>query len=162
MIRNNTEGPVTLDCDYDITDEEKEGLVVKWYFNNQDQVYQWIPNQRPQDLGILKGKLNLDYQASPDAYKMYRALQIYQPHTNLSGRYLCKVSTLLNDAYKSGVMLVYCKLNKLFNQLSLISISLSVVEAAQKDRIKIKGSLAQVVSLTHSRPHRSSQVGSFP
>lgn len=110
IIKNGTEENVTLDCDYTLEENEKLGLVVKWYFNNEESpVYQWIPNQRPQDLGILRGKLNLEYKASTDVYKMYRALQIQRPYTNLSGKYFCRVSTLFNDAYKSGTMLVYCK-----------------------------------------------------
>jgi len=114
VIKNGTVEFVTLDCDYTLEENEKPGLVVKWYFNNQDSpVYQWIPNQRPQDLGILRGKLNLDFRVSEDTYKMYRALRIKEPHTDLSGKYLCQVSTLFNNAYKSGTMLVYCEFTQL-------------------------------------------------
>jgi len=86
-VRNGTEESVILDCDYSIEDHEKKGLVVKWYFTNkQTQVYQWIPNSKPISLGILKGKLNLDYQADGDDYKARRALQINRPTTELSGK----------------------------------------------------------------------------
>jgi len=87
IVRNGTEESVILDCDYSIEDHEKKGLVVKWYFSNQQSpVYQWIPNSKPISLGILKGKLNLDYQADVDDYKMKRALQIIRPTTELSGK----------------------------------------------------------------------------
>lgn len=88
-----------LDCDYSIEDHEKKGLVVKWYFTNkQTQVYQWIPNSKPISLGILKGKLNLDYQADGDDYKARRALKIIRPTTELSGKNITKCfSALLFD-----------------------------------------------------------------
>jgi len=77
---------VTLDCDYTVEEEEKVGLVVKWTLNKKP-VYQWIPNQRPQDLGVLRGKLNLTYKADEDPYKMYRALKIMRPSVELTGKY---------------------------------------------------------------------------
>lgn len=44
--------PVVLDCDYTLEDTADEGLVVKWYFNQQQTpIYQWIPSRRPQDFG---------------------------------------------------------------------------------------------------------------
>lgn len=75
-----------LDCDYSIDDHEKKGLVVKWFFaNKRTQVYQWIPSTKPTSLGILKGKVNLEYVADGDEYKEKRALQIIRPTTELSG-----------------------------------------------------------------------------
>ena len=110
LIQNGTVEYVILDCDYTLDEAERPGLVVKWFFKDeQSPVYQWIPNQRPKALGILRGKLNLEYQASPDAYKMYRALQIYQPSVNLSGVYLCRVSTFAGEAYKAARMIVFGK-----------------------------------------------------
>lgn len=86
IIRNGTEDSVILDCDYSIDDNEKLGLVVKWYFNDQ-QVYQWIPNEKPIILGVLKGKVSLDDQADvDDEYKVKRALKIMRPTTELSGK----------------------------------------------------------------------------
>jgi len=84
VIRNGTEEFVILDCDYHIEEKEKVGLVVKWFFN-KEPTYQWIPNQRPLEFGILRGKLNLDYKADSDVYKMYRALKIIRPSIELSG-----------------------------------------------------------------------------
>lgn len=66
---------------------EKKGLVVKWFHERkQSPVYQWIPKQKPIDLGILKGKLNLDFRADSDEFKLHRALQIIRPTIELSGK----------------------------------------------------------------------------
>ncbi|ODM95555.1 hypothetical protein Ocin01_11128 [Orchesella cincta] len=110
IVRNGTEESVILDCDYSIEDHERKGLVVKWYFSNQESpVYQWIPNSKPISLGILKGKLNLDYQADVDNYKMKRALQIIRPTTELSGNWMCHVSTFEGEAMKASRMVVFGK-----------------------------------------------------
>ena len=61
---------------------------------------------QPQDLGILKGKLNLNYRASDDPHTMHRALEILQPTTQLSGEYKCKVSTFLSEDFMAKKMIV--------------------------------------------------------
>lgn len=111
IVKNGTETPVVLDCDYSLEDSKsKDGLVVKWFFNNHPApVYQWIPNQRPQDLGVLKGKLNLSHVASDDETKKHRALEIINPTTELSGEYLCLVSTFSGEASQSKKMVIYGK-----------------------------------------------------
>ncbi|ODM93183.1 hypothetical protein Ocin01_13499 [Orchesella cincta] len=89
IIRNGTEDSVILDCDYSVDEAEKKGLVVKWFHERkQSPVYQWIPHKKPIDLGILKGKLNLDFRADSDEFKLHRALQIIRPTTELSGKKL--------------------------------------------------------------------------
>lgn len=100
--------PVILDCDYTLEDStDDEGLVVKWFFNERlTPVYQWIPNKRPQELGILKGRLNLDYSASKDTHSVHRALHIIQTGPDLSGNYTCLVSTFKNEDRKTKRMLV--------------------------------------------------------
>ncbi|XP_022917622.1 uncharacterized protein [Onthophagus taurus] len=100
--------PVVLDCDYTIEEEAADGLVVKWYFNKtQVPIYQWIPTRRPQDFGILKGRLNLEYSASKDINSVHRALHIMKPGLDLSGEYTCSVSTFNGEDVKSKKMLVY-------------------------------------------------------
>lgn len=87
IIKNGTDESVILDCDYSVDETEKKGLVVKWFHERkQSPVYQWIPNQKPIDLGILKGKLNLDFRADSDEFKLHRALQIIRPTIELSGK----------------------------------------------------------------------------
>ncbi|KOB76497.1 Uncharacterized protein OBRU01_01941, partial [Operophtera brumata] len=56
VIQYGTRDRVTLDCDY--VTGNVTGLVVKWFFEDKSQpVYQWIPPQKPQALGILKNKV---------------------------------------------------------------------------------------------------------
>lgn len=108
VVQNGSEPSVILDCDY--TFENQNGLVVKWFFNNNPSpVYQWIPNKKPQDLGVLKGKLNLEYRASDDENKKHRALQIIRPTTELSGEYKCLVSTFDDEASEARKMIIYGK-----------------------------------------------------
>lgn len=109
----NNSGLVVLDCQYSLTPvdlQQDSGLVVKWFFNNGPApVFQWIPGQRPQDLGILKGRLDLDYQVSNDNATMYRALSLVNPTTELSGEYRCAVSTFADEDFMIQKMIVYGK-----------------------------------------------------
>ncbi|CAL8080893.1 unnamed protein product [Orchesella dallaii] len=107
-IRNGTEDSVILDCDYSVDEAEKKGLVVKWFHERkQSPVYQWIPNKKPIDLGILRGKLNLDFEADADEFKLHRALQIIRPTIELSGNWICEVSTFEGEAFKAGRMIIF-------------------------------------------------------
>ncbi|KAL3270219.1 hypothetical protein HHI36_009275 [Cryptolaemus montrouzieri] len=97
--------PVVLDCDYTV--EGDEGLVVKWYFNNTSTlIYQWIPNTKPLTLGILRGRVNLEYSASSDTNSVHRALHITKPGPDLSGDYTCAVSSFSSEDKKTKRMLV--------------------------------------------------------
>uniref|UniRef100_A0A6P7F0F9 Uncharacterized protein LOC114324707 isoform X1 n=1 Tax=Diabrotica virgifera virgifera TaxID=50390 RepID=A0A6P7F0F9_DIAVI len=103
--------PVTLDCDFTLEDNDQD-LVVKWFFN-KTLVYQWIPGtkKRPQGLGILKDRLNLEYAASVDANSRHRALHIWKAGPDLSGDYTCSVSTLQSEDIETKSMLVLGKSN---------------------------------------------------
>lgn len=103
---------VILDCNYTLEDSiNHDGLVVKWFFNDRPEpVYQWIPGQKkPQGLGILKDKLNLEYKITEDINTMHRALHILRPSAELSGEYTCVVSTFHNEDRRSKKMLVFGK-----------------------------------------------------
>ncbi|XP_046675847.1 uncharacterized protein LOC124364416 isoform X3 [Homalodisca vitripennis] len=105
VVLNGTK-PVVLDCDYVLDDPS--GLVVKWFFNNHPApVYQWIFKQKPQVLGVLKGKINLNYRATNEDSTMYRAIEIITPTMDLSGEYKCLVSTFDKEVSKSKKMVVY-------------------------------------------------------
>ncbi|XP_030754206.1 uncharacterized protein LOC115880997 [Sitophilus oryzae] len=95
-----------LDCDFTLDDSETD-LVVKWYFN-KSLVYQWIPGtkNRPQSLGVLKDRVNLEYQASPDANSKHRAIHIVRTGPDLSGDYTCSVSTMESEDRQTKGMLV--------------------------------------------------------
>ena len=108
---SSTLAPVVLDCEYSIADSEKQGLVVQWFLRDlRAPVYQWIPGKRPQDLGPLKGRLNLEYRATEDPYHRHRALQILKPSADLAGEYRCKVATFDSEDVQSANMVVYGKL----------------------------------------------------
>ncbi|XP_065334292.1 uncharacterized protein LOC135935697 isoform X2 [Cloeon dipterum] len=109
LVKNSSGRPVVLDCEYTLAqNEEGEGLVVKWFFNSQPApVYQWIPGKKPQDLGILKGRLNLEYQASSHPSQAHRALQIISATSELSGEYKCSVSTFNDEDFMVKRMLIF-------------------------------------------------------
>ena len=46
-VRNNSRNSVLLDCQYSLNHTEKDGMILKWYFNGLT-IYQWIPPARPQ------------------------------------------------------------------------------------------------------------------
>lgn len=71
-----------------------------------------------QDLGILKGRLNLEYKVSEDQYSMHRALAILNPTTELTGEYTCWVSSFESEAFKRKTLIVYGKCWK----MSLLSL----------------------------------------
>lgn len=100
-----------LDCEYQLGPRESinaSGLVVKWFFNDGPApVYQWIPPNRPQDLGLLKGRLDLSYQASKMNASRHRALYIRNPTTELSGEWKCLVSTFDDEDFMTKKMVVY-------------------------------------------------------
>ncbi|XP_066252327.1 uncharacterized protein [Euwallacea similis] len=103
-------GPVILDCDYSLEFPKDEGLVVKWFFNEKIYpVYQWIPDAKPQELGILKGRLDLSYKVSDDRYKKHRALKIGKLSPELGGNYTCSVSTFSSEDSQTKQMLIFEK-----------------------------------------------------
>jgi hypothetical protein len=60
--------------------DERKGMVLKWYLNSQTvPIYQWIPPSRPQGLGAMRGKIDLDFEISkenpvPSFYANYQGL----------------------------------------------------------------------------------------
>ncbi|KAA0191311.1 hypothetical protein HAZT_HAZT004506 [Hyalella azteca] len=94
---------VVLDCHYVITPGEEAGLVVTWYHgHNPRPVYQWIHGTPPQALGILRGRLDLRYESSPDHLKAHSALAFVTPTTELAGPYTCRVATYMQEDSATG------------------------------------------------------------
>lgn len=63
---------VILDCQYNIPTVVPLGLVVKWFFNGTSGlVYQWIPPLKPQVIGLLKGKVDLNFKISGKYLNVY-------------------------------------------------------------------------------------------
>lgn len=127
VVKNGTNHAVILDCLYTLSAEElsaDSGLVVKWFFNKSpNPVYQWIHNQKPQGLGVLKGRLWLDYKASNNNATAYRALYILNPTVELSGEYKCVVSTNADEDFSIKRMIVYGKCKILTFFWSLVPLS---------------------------------------
>ncbi|CAG5057503.1 unnamed protein product [Parnassius apollo] len=107
IIQYGLQDAVILDCDYTYGNNTS-GLGVKWFFRNKARpVYQWIVSQKPQDMGILRGRVDLAYRASSDPLKMYRALRIVKPDTDISGDYTCVVSTFMEEDSRTKQMIVF-------------------------------------------------------
>lgn len=96
-------------------------MVVKWLLNDE-VVYQWIPPQKPQALGILKQRVDLKYKASDDPKTVYRAMKIWNPTTDIAGEYKCVVSTFTDEDFRSRNMIVFGK--NIRNTYTYINISL--------------------------------------
>lgn len=129
VIKNGSASNAVLDCEYALNEEDyatnqmKPGaLVVKWFFNNDPApVYQWIHSKKPQGLGVLHGKLNLEYRISDDNATMYRALQIINPTTELSGEYKCTVSTFNDERSQTRKMIIYGKFVVCISDMALLT-----------------------------------------
>ncbi|KAJ0179576.1 hypothetical protein K1T71_005288 [Dendrolimus kikuchii] len=107
IIQYGVQDAVILDCDYTLGNDTS-GLMVKWFFkNNARPVYQWIVSQKPQDMGILRGRVDLTYRASNDPLKLHRALRIVKPNTDISGDYTCVVSTFMEEDSRTKQMIVF-------------------------------------------------------
>jgi hypothetical protein len=91
-----------LDCEYDVSEAEN-GLVIKWFLNNQ-LVYQWIPPRMPSALSILKNRIRKNYNVSSDPLQMYRSVAVTKPMLNFSGEYTCSVQTYQSSDKKSSFL----------------------------------------------------------
>ncbi|KAL1431465.1 hypothetical protein MTO96_014195 [Rhipicephalus appendiculatus] len=87
-VRNGTETPAVLDCEY-VYNENDLKLVVKWFFNDgPEPVYQWIPEMRLREaFGVLQGRLD-------DTF-------------SLSGKYTCMVTSLAGQDVRHQDMTIF-------------------------------------------------------
>lgn len=118
--RPNLSAPeFTLDCDYDVSDDES-GLVIKWFLNNQ-LVYQWIPPRLPTALAVFKNRIKRNFTLSDDPIKKYRGLAVTKPMLNFSGEYTCSVQTFQSSDKKSSFLQIIGEFNlSKFNQNLLL------------------------------------------
>ena len=58
----------------------------------------------------MRGKIDLDYDVSPDPSERHRALYLYWPTIEMTGDYTCKISTLQNEVSQTKKMTVYGKI----------------------------------------------------
>ncbi|KAH6929513.1 hypothetical protein HPB50_001642 [Hyalomma asiaticum] len=108
-VRNGTETPAVLDCEY-VYNENDLKLVVKWFFNDgPEPVYQWIPEMRVREaFGVLQGRLDDTFSVSSrDVYSQYRAIRILRPTWELSGKYTCVVTSLAGQDARHQDMTVF-------------------------------------------------------
>lgn len=151
--------PTVLDCDYRMEDEEERELVLKWYLNEK-LVYQWIPSTKPHTLGILKGRVNLNYSASSDTNSVHRALNIIQPGPDLSGDYTCLVSTFTSEDRQTKRMLVFApgkdmQLKKETKRNGLVEISCSAKDVFPQPTMNLHVNNSEVDNSTLSIVKRS-------
>ncbi|XP_065302058.1 uncharacterized protein [Dermacentor albipictus] len=108
-VRNGTDTPAVLDCEY-VYNENDLKLVVKWFFNDgPEPVYQWIPEMRVREaFGVLQGRLDDTFSVSSrDVYSQYRAIRILRPTWELSGKYTCVVTSLAGQDARHQDMTVF-------------------------------------------------------
>lgn len=98
---------VILDCDYDLENTSRQGLVVKWFFEGDKVVYQWIQGRKPLAVEPAKRYVDLTYKASNDPYTEYRAMKLNNPGIDLTGDYTCVISTFEDEKSANASMVVY-------------------------------------------------------
>lgn len=104
-VRNNSGHSAVLDCNFSFRSDDAN-LVVKWLLNDQ-LVYLWKQPQKPEAFGILKGRVDLSYQASRDHKTAYRAIKILNPTAEVAGEYKCFVSTFADEDFSARNMTVF-------------------------------------------------------
>ena len=57
----------------------------------------------------MRGKIDLDYDVSPDPSERHRALYLYWPTIEMTGDYTCKISTIQNEVSQTKKLTVYGK-----------------------------------------------------
>ena len=143
LVEAGTVSNIVLDCPYSITENEKKGLVLKWYLNSLHiPIYQWIPPNLPSVLGIMEGKIDLDFQMGSNPHSKHRALSIKSPTISMSGDYTCKVATVENEVSLTSTMMVYAPPKTMSisqNHISheLVNISCMVDRCFPRPEIKI-------------------------
>jgi len=100
---------VILDCDYALEDTSSHGLVVKWFFNDEQVVYQWIHGRNPAANELIARYVDLNYKASNDPFTEYRAMKLNKPGIDLTGDYTCVISTFQDERRANASMIIYCE-----------------------------------------------------
>jgi hypothetical protein len=102
-------GDIVLDCDFKYTEEEKNQLDIKWYFNNDpNPIFQWLPGRLPQIISDqFMQHLDIAYEVDDDIFTKHRALRIRNPQPEFSGNYRCKVSSFVDEDFDQKELLVY-------------------------------------------------------
>ena len=59
LVKNGTREHVILDCIYSLNHSEKDGMILKWYFNGKT-IFQWIPPSKPKVRFFLGKDYSID------------------------------------------------------------------------------------------------------
>ncbi|XP_049868214.1 uncharacterized protein LOC126368344 isoform X2 [Pectinophora gossypiella] len=105
LVQIGNMSDIVLDCLYSGVSDQ---FTLQWLFNgSHTPVYQWTPLAEPQVTGILDGRLDLTYRASPLVKEERRALRIVSIDPELSGEYTCRVLDQGAEARQTNTMLVF-------------------------------------------------------
>lgn len=116
IVKVSETDSIILDCDYDLENTSSHGLVVKWYFNTDQLVYQWIYGRYPLADEPAVKYIDLAYKTSDDPYTGYRAMKLNKPGVDLTGEYTCVISTFADERTANASMIVYCKCHFAFTK----------------------------------------------
>ncbi|XP_050686204.1 uncharacterized protein LOC126980383 [Eriocheir sinensis] len=108
VVENGTVEAVVLDCPFHLEDKDMEGIHINWFHSSDHKpIYLWIPEKEPKLYGFLEGRVDLSYEASPEALHRHRALRILEPTTDVDGRYVCRVSTFTKELKYKQELIVF-------------------------------------------------------
>ena len=113
-LEHGSQEEVILNCDYDLREDERGQLDIKWYFNEDVVPFlQWVPGggRRPQliEPTLFQGHIDLDFKVDEDEDKAYRSIRILEPTLAMSGNYRCKVSTFGDEAFVEHQLMLFGK-----------------------------------------------------
>ncbi|XP_014481102.1 PREDICTED: uncharacterized protein LOC106747748 isoform X3 [Dinoponera quadriceps] len=114
MVKVGEVDYVILDCDYELQNTSAHGLVVKWFFESDKLVYQWIHGLDPLAAEPAEKYVDLTYRASDDPYTEYRAMKLNKPGIDLTGEYTCVISTFEDEKTENATMVIYAT-GEIFN-----------------------------------------------
>jgi len=83
--------------------------MIKWFFNDNRVVYQWIYGKPPLADESVAKYVDLTYKASDDPFTEYRAMKLNKPGIELTGNYKCVISTFEDERTANASMVIYCK-----------------------------------------------------
>ncbi|XP_022237903.1 uncharacterized protein LOC111085077 [Limulus polyphemus] len=108
-LQNGSHESVVLDCEYEFAEKDNY-FVVKWFLDNDPEpIYQWIPEFGSRHFTYrLQGRVNLEYSIfQSNELTRYRAINIINPTTDLSGTYTCNVLSRSGEDLWKKKMTVY-------------------------------------------------------
>ncbi|XP_022645934.1 uncharacterized protein LOC111243903 isoform X1 [Varroa destructor] len=101
-----------LDCQYDYSHNLDDFLVVKWFLNDNEQpIYTWLPHSNSRAFHPLyETFIDKTYTFSAESYEIYRGIRFSHLHPNLTGIYLCSVSSKWGHFEERKPMTLYSEL----------------------------------------------------